>query len=486
MVIGGERRADGAEGRMESINPFSGEAWATIPVAGKPDVDDALAAARTAFDGTWRATPGVRRGQLIHRLADLLEERADRFAELESTDNGKVIRETRSQIRYVARIYRYYAGWADKLHGEVVPLDSPTAVDQVVREPVGVAALITAWNSPMALLSYKLAPALAAGNCVVVKPSEYASVTTLELVALTLEAGFPPGVVNVVSGGGEVGAMLTGSPGIDKISFTGGPGTGRRVAAAAAEHLTPTILELGGKSPNIVFADADLGRAAVGAVAGIFGAAGQTCIAGSRLLVERPVYDEVVAAVAARADAIRLGDPLDPQTEMGPVANRSQQEQILGMIDAAIADGARKVAGDRATEVDGGGRGYFVSPTVFADVDNSMEIAQREVFGPVLAVIPFEGEDEAVTIANDTDYGLAAGIWTQGIQRAHRVAQRLDAGTVWINTYRAIGAQTPFGGTKGSGYGRERGFAGLLEYMRVKNVMIELSEETRDPFVIKT
>lgn len=485
MTIGSEQRGAGANGTIASSNPFTGRDWATIPWGGQADVDDAVSAARSAFK-EWGTTPGVQRGALLHRLGDLIEANADRLAEMESTDNGKVIRETRSQVRYVARTFRYFAGWADKLHGDVVPLDSRTAIDHVTPEPLGVVALITAWNSPLALLSYKLAPALAAGNCAVVKPSEYASVTTLEVGKLAIEAGFPAGVVNVISGDGETGAQLTASKDLDKISFTGGPATGRAVAEAAAATLTPVMLELGGKSPNIIFDDANPERAILGAVAGIFGASGQTCTAGSRLLVQRPLYDQIVNAVAERADAIRLGDPLDPTTEMGPVANQAQQERIERMIQEASAEGARMVAGDRDLKIAGGSSGHFIAPTVFADVDNRMTIAQREVFGPVLVIVPFDTEEQAVEIANDSEYGLAAGLWTENIQRAHRVARQLEAGSVWINTYRAIGAQTPFGGTKSSGYGRERGLAGLLEYVRMKNVMIELSEETRDPFVIKT
>jgi aldehyde dehydrogenase (NAD+) len=352
------------------------------------------------------------------------------------------------------------------------------------RRPYGVAGLVTAWNSPIALLANKLPPALATGNTVVIKPSEHASVTTCELALLAAEAGFPPGVVNVVTGDAAVGDALTGHPGIGKISFTGGSATGTRVAEAAARRLVPVTLELGGKSPNIVFADADLDRAVVGAVAGIFGAAGQTCIAGSRLLVHRPVYERVTGAIVERAEAIRLGDPLDPGTEMGPVANRPQFDRILSLIEAGRGEGAALLAGGGPAE--GLGDGLFIRPTVFGDVAPEMRVAAEEIFGPVLSIIPFDDEDEAVRIANDIDYGLAAGVWTRDIDRAHRVTERLEAGSVWVNTYRATAAQAPFGGLKRSGYGRERGEEALAEYTYVQNVMIDYSGAARDPFSIRT
>ncbi|XVQ07046.1 aldehyde dehydrogenase [Spirillospora sp. CA-255316] len=482
MVIDG--RPEDGTGRFESINPYTGRAWATVPAATPDDVDRAVEAAARAFHDTWRTTPGVQRARLMTALADLLESRADVLAELESRDNGKVIRETRNQMGFAARNLRFFAGYADKLYGRTVPLDHPGMFDFTRRRPYGVAGLVTAWNSPIALLANKLPPALATGNTVVIKPSEHASVTTCELGLLAAEAGFPPGVVNVVTGDGAVGDALTGHPGIGKISFTGGSATGTRVAEAAARRLVPLTLELGGKSPNIVFEDADLDRAVVGAVAGIFGAAGQTCIAGSRLLVHRPVYERVTGAIVERAGAIRLGDPLDLGTEMGPVANRPQFDRILSLIEAGRDEGAALLTGGGPAE--GLGDGLFIRPTVFGDVSPGMRVAAEEIFGPVLSIIPFDDEDEAVRIANDIDYGLAAGVWTGDIDRAHRVTERLEAGSVWVNTYRATAAQAPFGGVKRSGYGRERGEEALAEYTYVQNVMIDYSGAARDPFSIRT
>ncbi|CDG52985.1 aldehyde dehydrogenase [Vreelandella titanicae] len=483
----GDQWCDAADGNvLESINPLNQQAWALIPQATASDVDAAVQAARHAFETEWRSTNGLQRAALMHELANLLESDTERMAQLETTDNGKVIRETRVQMRFAARNYRYFAGWADKLQGESIPLDRPELVDFTTREPRGVAALITSWNSPIAILANKLAPALAAGCTVVIKPSEMASVTTLAFAELCERAGFPPGVINVVTGDGSVGAALTGHPDVDLISFTGGTATGKAISRAAAEHLTPVTLELGGKSANIVFADADLEQAVTGAVAGIFAAAGQTCIAGSRLLVQRDIYDQVVAQVCERARAIRIGDPRDENTEMGPMATQGQHQRVLDFIERARTQGAKLAAGGRVPQGDVYGRGYFVEPTVFSDVAPDSELAQEEVFGPVLAIIPFDTEEQAIAIANGTAYGLVAGLWTQNLARAHRVARQLQVGGVWVNTYRTNAAQAPFGGVKASGSGRERGMHALDEYLEIKNLMIDLSNEARDPFAIRT
>jgi aldehyde dehydrogenase (NAD+) len=486
LYIGG-RREDATGNRMlPSTNPYTGAVWAEIPDASAADVSRAVAAASRAFHDGWRNTPGVLRAGLMHKLAALIEASADRLSTIESTDNGKIVRETRPQMLWVGRQLRYFAGYADKLFGQQLPLDQPNTLDYLSLEPYGVVGLITAWNSPLALLANKLAPALAAGNCVVVKPSEHASASTLEFASLVEEAGFPPGVFNVVTGGAETGRALVEDPGVSLVSFTGSPNVGRHIAAAAGRRLIPVKLELGGKSPNIIFDDADLDKAVVGALAGIFGATGQTCVAGSRLVVQRGVYDKVIDRLATRARAIRMGDPLDPATEMGAVANEPQYRRILAAIDAAKDAGGRLVTGGKRASGPGLDQGYFIEPTIFADIDNRSELAQEEIFGPVLAIIPFDTEAEAIAIANDTRYGLAAGIWSRDISRVMRVSKAIQAGSVWVNTYRALAAQAPFGGFKESGIGRERGEAGLHEYMTTKNVMIDYSDGVRDPFAIRT
>jgi aldehyde dehydrogenase (NAD+) len=486
LFIDGEWR-DGAAGEtLPAVNPFNQDVWASIPVATEADVEAAIAAARRAYETTWRNTTGLERAALIHRLADLLEKNAERMALLETTDNGKVIRETRSQMLYGARLYRFFAGYADKIWGAVIPLDQRGVMDLALREPYGVVAVITAWNSPITLLANKLAAALAAGNCVVIKPSEHASATTIEFCRLIEQAGFPKGVVNVVTGAAAVGKALVGSPGVDKVSFTGSPAVGREIAAMAGRNLRPVTLELGGKSPNIIFADADLDRAVVGALAGIFGATGQTCVAGSRLLVQRPVHDQVVERLATRAQKIVMGDPRKPETEMGTAANEPQFRRILEHIDRAKQEGARLVTGGEAARDGELANGFFVQPTIFADVRNDMRLAQEEIFGPVLSVLPFDTEEEAVEIGNASAYGLASGIWTQDISRAMRMIHAMRTGVVWVNTYRALAAQAPFGGMKDSGFGRERGEQGLLEFTVSKNVMIDFSTDVRDPFALRT
>lgn len=472
--------------RFEAINPYTGSMWTTIPQASDAQVADAIAAARHAFEHGWKQTTGLERSRLLMRLADLIDESADEFSRMESTDNGKVIRETRIQMGLAARQYRFYAGYADKLWGQVIPLDQRDVFDYVSNEPLGVVGLITPWNSPLLLLSNKLAPALAAGNTVVVKPSEHASATTLEFCKLVEKAGFPKGVINVVTGDYRVGKALVSSREIDRISFTGSPEVGRSIAATAGHNLVPVTLELGGKSPNIIFEDADLKRAVVGALAGIFAATGQTCIAGSRLLVQRSIYQQVEQELKRRAESIRLGNPLELATEMGTVANEPQFQRIIAKIEQASQAGARLVTGGSRATGAGLDQGFFVRPTIFADVDNAMEIAQEEVFGPVLSMIPFDSEEDAVRIANGTRYGLASGVWTNNLSRAMRMTRAIKAGTVWVNTYRLSAAQAPFGGTKESGFGRERGEAGLAEFLHTKNVMIDFSDDERDPFVVKS
>jgi len=484
MVIGGDEVPSSDGAWIDAVDPFTGETWARVPQATRDDVDAAVNAAQQAFVDTWQDAPGHVRATAMFKLADLIEENAGELARLESTDNGKVIRETSNQMKFAARNFRFFAGYADKIYGRTIPMDQAGVFDYTQRRPFGVAAIITAWNSPIALMANKVPAALAAGNCVVLKPSEHASATTCFFGALAKEAGFPDGVISVVTGAGQVGAWLTEHPLVSKISFTGGSHTGSRIAKTAAERLVPVTLELGGKSANIIFEDADLDKAIPGAVAGIFAAAGQTCIAGSRLLVHRSVYEEVIGRLSARAGAITLGNPLDPATEMGPIANRPQFDAISRIIADTRDAGARLVCGGGSPS-GFTGPGLFIAPTIFADVRPGDDLEQNEVFGPVLAVVAFDDEAEAIRIANGTVFGLAAGLWTTDLSRAIRVADQLEAGAVWVNTYRANGAQAPFGGIKQSGYGRERGEEALLEYTYVKNVMIDYSDAARDPFSVK-
>ena len=487
LYIGGEW-TDSASGKtFESIDPYTGQPWAVFPDATAEDVDRAVRAARNAYETEWRRLNGYERAKLMLKLADALESDAERIGKIETTDNGKVIRETVTQSKFSARSYRYFAGIADKLFGDVIPLDNLQMFDYTVREPYGVCGLILAWNSPMNLLGNKLAPALAAGNVVVVKPSEHASASILEFAKLVERVGFPKGVFNVVTGfGPTTGKAIAEHPEVDMVSLTGGLTSGRAAGATTAQQLKHLVLELGGKSPHIIFDDADLDRAVPNVLAGIFGAAGQTCIAGSRLLVQDSVYDRVMSALVEKTKNIRLGNPVDPATEMGPLANPPQFDRVLGYIDAGKQDGANVLCGGVRSKREGLGKGLFVEPTIFADANNRMNVAREEIFGPVLTALRFKDEAEAIAIANDTDYGLAAGLWTNNLSRAMRMTRELRAGTVWVNTYRTISPAAPFGGYKRSGVGRERGLEALRDYLQVKNVMIDFSSSERDPFAIRT
>jgi acyl-CoA reductase-like NAD-dependent aldehyde dehydrogenase len=467
-----------------SANPYTGQEWAKIPRGDDRDVDRAVLAAYRAFTtGDWPRWTATARGAALVRLAALITENADSLAETEVRDNGKLLIEMANQSRYMANWYAYYGGLADKVEGRVPPIDKPGVVNMVTYEPLGVCALITPWNSPLLLLAWKLAPALAAGNTVVIKPSEYTSASTLELMDLVTQAGIPAGVVNVVTGYGDaVGMPLVTHPLVRKIAFTGGESAGRAINESAARDFKKVTLELGGKSPNIVFDDADLDAAVPGAVSGIFAASGQTCIAGSRLLLQDGIYDTFMARLVEMAGAAKLGDPMDPATNISPVATRAQHEKILSYIEIAKAEGANCILGGKAAQPDRSG-GYFVEPTIFTDVRNDMRIAQEEVFGPVLSVLRFSDEEEALRIANDTLYGLAAGVWTNDLTRALRMSRGLQAGTIWVNTYRSTSYTTPFGGIKASGLGRENGMAAIMEYLETKSVWLAEPTAVANPFI---
>lgn len=482
MLIGGARVAAASGETFESLNPFTAKPWALIPRAGAEDVNRAVAAARAAFHGEWRKMTATARGAILRRFADLITADAARLAEIESTDNGKLLAEMRGQLNYIPQWFHYFGGLADKIEGRVIPIDKPGVFNYTRQEPLGVVAAITPWNSPLLLATWKLAPALAAGNTIVWKPSEHSSVSALVLAELFEKAGFPPGVVNIVTGfGGEVGEPLITHPDVAMVAFTGGDGTGQHVYELAAKGIKHVTLELGGKSANIVFDDADMDAAVNGVVSGIFAATGQTCIAGSRALVQRSIHDAFVDRLLALAKTAKMGNPLESTTQVGPVTTHPQYKKVLDYISIAKAEGAACRLGGRAATEQGP---WFVEPTIFSGVSPDMRIAREEVFGPVLSIIPFDDEDDAVRIANNSIYGLAAGVWTQSIQRAIRVPERLEAGTVWVNTYRAVSYMSPFGGYKRSGIGRESGQDAINEYLQTKSVWIDVSGTTRNPFVM--
>lgn len=485
MLIGGKRVGAESGAWLDTVNPFTGKAWARIPRAGPADVERAVASARKAFYAKeWRGLTASARGMLLFRLADLIAARAEELARIESTDNGKLINEMAGQLNYIPQWYRYFGGLADKIEGRVIPIDKPNVLNFTREEPLGVIAAITAWNSPLLLAAWKLAPALAAGNTVVWKPSEFASVSALVFGELFEQAGFPAGVVNIVTGlGNEIGDALVTHRDVAKIAFTGGDRTGQRVAELAG--IKKVTLELGGKSANIVFDDADLDNAIKGVVSGIFAASGQTCIAGSRALIHKPLHNEFVDKLVGFAKTARMGDPLDRTTQVGPITTKPQYNKILEYIKIAKAEGASCLLGGDAAKAPECGEGWFVEPTIFSGVTPDMRIAQEEVFGPVLSIIPFEDEEEAIQIANNTIYGLAAGVWTKSMRRALTMSERLEAGTVWVNTYRAVSYMSPFGGYKRSGIGRENGLTAIREYLQEKSVWIDVSETTPNPFVMR-
>ena len=470
-----------ASGRtFETENPSTGEAWATVADGGAEDIDAAVAAAKRAFDdGSWAGLLPQQRAAKLRTLAELVREHGPRIAQLECRDNGKLVTEQTLQWILMVELLHHWAGWADKIGGDVIQAPVPLPVGGTPipecfaytrKEPVGVVGAIMPWNSPGGQLAYKFGPAMAAGCTMVAKPSEHTPVSACEFAKLVHEAGFPPGVFNVVpSSQRETGAALTEHPDVAKISFTGSTDTGRAIVRAATGNLKRVTTELGGKSAALVFADADIQKAVQGTAAGIFAAAGQTCMACSRILVQREVHDDFVAALTAYAKDMVIGDPLDPMTTLGPISNRPNYDKVLSYFEVAREEGARVSTGGEAHAELGG---YFVRPTIYTDVTNDMRIAREEVFGPVAAVIAFDDEEEAIRIANASEYGLGGAVFTENINRAHRVAHRLRTGSVWINTYRLVTHMAPFGGYKASGWGREGGQEGLDAYLETKAVWV--------------
>ncbi|MBD8641867.1 aldehyde dehydrogenase [Sphingomonas sp. CFBP 13733] len=485
MLVGGQSVPAVSGATYTSLNPATGEAWSTLPDGDAADVDHAVRVADAAFrSDEWRRLTASARGKLLRRLGDLVAEHAVELAELETRDNGKLIRETRGQLAYLPEFFHYAAGLADKLEGSTLPIDKTDMFAFTVHEPLGVVAAIVPWNSPLYLTAIKLAPALAAGNTLVIKPSEHASASILRFAELVALAGFPDGVVNVVTGfGAGAGAALTRHPLVRRVAFTGGAATARHVVRATAENFAKLSLELGGKSANIVFADADIGSAVNGVVAGIYAASGQSCVAGSRLLVQNGIYDRFVAALRERIARITIGDPLDPSSDMGPMATEQQLGVVETMVARARKQGVTVLTGGKRPE---GHPGWFYEPTLLECGSVDLDIVQNEVFGPVAAIMRFSDEDEAIRLANGTEYALAAGIWTRDLARGHRMARDVHAGIVWVNTYRAVSAMAPIGGYGASGYGREGGIHSVLDYTELKTVWVNLSDQPMgDPFVMR-
>jgi aldehyde dehydrogenase (NAD+) len=476
LFIGGKWVDSKSGSTFNTINPATEEAITSIALAGEPDVDDAVQQARNAFDdGAWSKLSATDRGKLLHKIADAILAHLDEFAYLETIDIGKPISESKNiDVPFVAELFHYYGGWANKYHGETIPVRG-NYLNYTLREPLGVVGTITPWNFPLLLAVWKIAPALAMGNTVVHKPSEQSPLTSLKLAEICEEVGLPEGAFNVVTGNGRItGNAMLHHPGIDKIAFTGGTSTGIHVMQEAAKTLKKVSLELGGKSPNIVLEDADLDAAVKGSLSGIFYNKGEVCAAGSRLFIQENAHDAFLEKLLERGKKLAVGDPLDPKTRFGPLCNSDQMDKVLSYIMIGKEEGAKVVLGGDRAKV-GSGKGYFVQPTIFDDVTNQMRIAREEIFGPVLSAIRFKDLDDLIAQANDTIYGLAAGVWTRDVKKAHYIAKKLKAGTVWINTYNMYDPASPFGGYKQSGFGRELGMHALESYTQVKSVWVDMN-----------
>ncbi|WP_431710474.1 aldehyde dehydrogenase [Glutamicibacter uratoxydans] len=483
MFVDGKHVETSRSGRtFDSVDPSTQQAWARVPDADASDVDLAVAAANQALVGPWGETTGVERARVLRSIAEKILQNLDYLAELEARDSGRLLRDAKTQVRLVVDWFYYFAGLADKFTGQTIPTGHKNMMVYTEAVPVGTVGIIVPWNAPLLLLAWKLAPALAVGCTVVVKPSDYTPATALALGPILQEAGVPDGAFNVVTGfGPAVGEAITAHPRINKIAFTGSTATGMLVGKAAMSNMTRVTLELGGKSAQLVFEDADIESALNGVMNGIFVASGQTCMAGSRLLLHESIHDKFVAELVKRAEAIRIGPPTDPSTQIGPIVNAKQHTSILEKIATAQRQGATLVCGGG---VPSSVTGWYVEPTIFTDVEPDMEIAQEEVFGPVMAVMKFSTEAEAIELANNTRFGLAAGVWSQSVHRAHRVSRQLRAGTVWVNTYRAFSPAAPFGGFGHSGLGRENGLEAMRSFSETRTVWIEMEGETRDPFSV--
>ena len=471
---------------FKSINPATGEEWAEIPNASESDVNLAVESAHKAFsEGPWSKLTASDRGQMLRRLASLIEKNSELLGRCETTDTGKLFKETRWQANYISKFFEYYAGLADKVCGETLPIDKPNMLAMTIREPLGVVAAVVPWNSQLFLVAVKVGPALAAGNAVVLKASEHASAPMLEFAKIFAEAGFPPGVLNIVTGFGEpCGRALTSHPLIDRVSFTGGPETARNVIRNTAENFAEVSLELGGKSPVIVFEDTHIQNAINGILLSIFSASGQSCVAGSRLILHESIKEKVLNQVIEKASQIRIGNPMDENSQMGPLATKSQLTKIESTIDESIKKGAEVMYGGNRPK--NSGNGWFIQPTIINCPNQSLPIVQNELFGPILSVLTFKTEEDALFLANDSNFGLASGIFTQNIGRALRISKGIRAGIVWVNTYRMVSPLAPFGGFKDSGYGRESGMQAIYDYTKPKTVWLNTSPDPiDDPFVMQ-